>query len=250
MLYINVLLAFMIIISFLGAIALHEFGHALTALLLGDHTPQLEGRQTLSLRAHIDPVGVLMCILLAFQPFVPPTAPMGFGWGKPIKTDPWKMRGGENVGLLLVAGGGILFSLLIGLLVALILRFVSPFLSQNLITVHISQLLLVFATVNISLTLFNLLPIYPLDGYQIVYTILPGKQATMFARSAPYGPFIILFIFFFLPFLARLAGVGSFPLFELANYILLGAHSVIAFVISPDNFVRGYSIVSLLYSLP
>ncbi len=246
MLYLNVLLAFMIIISFLGAIALHEFGHAMIALLLGDRTPQADGRQTLSLRTHIDPVGLLMCILLAFQPL----AQMGFGWGNPVKTDPWKMRGGENVGLLLVAIGGILFSLLIGLLTALVLHFVYPFMSQNIVTIHISQFLLVFATVNISVAFFNLLPLYPLDGYQIVYALLPSKQAVGFARSVTYGPFIILFLFFFLPFLARLANMGNFPLFQLANYILLGAHSLIALIVSPGDFVQGYNIVALLYSLP
>lgn len=244
MLYINVLLALMIIVSFLGAIVLHEFGHALVASWLGDSTPQAEGRQTLSLRAHIDPVGMLMCVLLAFQPMIG----VGFGWGKPIKPDPWKMRVGANAGVLIVAWGGMLFSLIIGLLMGVIIRFVGPYLDQNVIVVHVLQLLVVFAVVNISLTLFNLLPFYPLDGYQIVYTLLPSRQAVQFARSAPYGPFIILGLFFFLPFLARLAGLGSFPLFELPSYILLGAQSLVALAMGPTHFAANFSAILSLYA--
>ena len=82
---------------------------------------------------------------------------------------------------------------------------------------------MVFAVVNFGLVFFNLLPFYPLDGYQILYTLLPSKQAVQFARSAQYGPFIILALFFVVPFLARLAGLGDFPLFRLAYYIWLGA---------------------------
>jgi Zn-dependent protease len=245
---INVLLALMIIASFLAAIALHEFGHALAASWLGDTTPQAEGRQTLSLRAHLDPVGTLMCVLLAFQPIVG----MGFGWGKPVKPDPWKMRVGANAGILTIAWAGMLFSLLIGLLTALIVRFAAPFLDHNIITVHLLQLLIVFAAVNISITLFNLLPFYPLDGYQIVYTLLPSRQAVQFAKSAPYGPFIILAVFFFVPFLVRLASpaLANFPLFQLANYILLGAQSLIALVINPTHFGDALYMVSSLYIQP
>lgn len=244
--YINVLLALMIIVSFLIAISLHEFGHSLVASWLGDSTSQAEGRQTLSFRAHIDPVGTLMCVLLAFQPIVG----IGFGWGKPVKSDPWKMRVGANAGILTVAWGGMLFSLIIGLLTALVVRFTAVFLGQNIITLHVLQFLIVFATVNISIMLFNLLPFYPLDGYQIVYTLLPSRQAVQFAKSVTYGPFIILMLFFFLPFLGRLAGMGNFPLFQLASYILLGAHSLIALVISPTHFASSYNLVYSLYIQP
>ena len=65
---INVVLALMIVASFLVAIPLHEFGHALMALWLGDRTALNEGRMSLSPRAHLDPLGTLMCVILAFQP--------------------------------------------------------------------------------------------------------------------------------------------------------------------------------------
>ena len=233
---INVVLALMIIGSFLVAIPLHESGHALMASMLGDRTPREEGRLSLSLRSHIDPIGTLMCVLLAFQPILG----VGFGWGKPVKADPWKMRVGANAGVLLVAWAGLIFSLLIGVLVSVLLRFVPIQMLESAVGLHIIQLLIVFASVNICLAIFNLFPLYPLDGYQIVYTLLPSKQAVQFAKSAAYGPLIILALFFLLPFLAQLAspGLSSFPLFQLPLYIWLGSMNIIALVMGQvPNFV-------------
>jgi Zn-dependent protease len=241
---INVLLALMIVGSFLLALSLHEVGHAVMARWLGDRTPQAEGRQSLSLRSHIDPLGLLICVILAFQPIL--AFPVGFGWGKPVKADPWKMRVGANLGLFTVAIAGPLFSLLIGLLFAVIVRFSLVYLPFNPLTLRLLQLLVVFASVNICLTLFNLIPLYPLDGYQIVYTLLPSKQAVQFAKSAPYGPFIILILFFFLPFLARLSGVGGFFLFQLAYYILDGSLNLIALVVGPLS--NSLSLIQTLYA--
>lgn len=234
---INVPLALMIVSSFLLAIVLHEWAHAQAASWLGDPTPRSEGRQTLSLRAHLDPVGMVMCLILAFQPL--PIAPLlpfisvppaGLGWGKPVKPDPWKMRVQADTGVLLVACAGPIFSLIIGLLTAVLFRFLDPVLDSSFFPHLLRQWVLVFASVNIGLALFNLIPLYPLDGYQILYTFLPSKQAAQFSRSALYGPFIILALFFFLPFIARLSGVGDFPLFRLTFYIWLGAQALISVV--------------------
>ena len=85
---INVLLSLMIVISFLIAIALHEWAHAQMASWLGDQTPRLEGRQTLSLRAHLDPVGMVMCLILAFQPLLSVVPPAGLGSGKTCQAGP------------------------------------------------------------------------------------------------------------------------------------------------------------------
>ena len=239
---INVVLALMIIGSFLVAIPLHESGHALMASMLGDRTPREEGRLSLSLRSHIDPIGTLMCVLLAFQPILG----VGFGWGKPVKADPWKMRVGANAGVLLVALAGLIFSLFIGVLVSVLVRFVPIQMLVSPVGVHVIQLLIVFASVNICLAIFNLFPLYPLDGYQIVYTLLPSRQAVQFAKSATYGPLIILALFFLLPFLAQLAspGLTSFFLFQLPYYIWLGSMNIIGLAMGqiPD-------FVMLLYSL-
>jgi Zn-dependent protease len=241
---INVLLAFMLIASFLGAMSLHEWSHAQVASWLGDDTPQRTERQTLSLRSHLDPIGLMLAIIMAFRPILP--GPLALGWGKPVNTDPWKLKGGPNVGLLLVSCTGIVFSLLLGLLVAMVTLFIAPFLVQNWFTIRILQLLIVFSVTNVALAIFNLIPCYPLDGYQIVYAILPSKQAVGFARSARYGPFIILAIFFLLPFIGELAGAGSFPLFNLDYYILLFALNIIAPIIG-NIAIPGVGIASIFY---
>lgn len=225
---INVVLALMIIGSFLVAIIIHELGHSLMATMLGDPTPRAEGRLRFSLPAHIDPLGTLLCVILAFFPVA--AGPVGLGWGKPVKVDPWKLRGGPNFGTLLVSLGGILISLITGLLFALVLHFLLLILPLNAFTARIPQLITVFASVNICLAIFNIIPLYPLDGYQILYTLLPSRQAVGFARSATYGPFIILIILFLLPFLGQISGLGGFFIFHIPFYILLGSFNLIGLV--------------------
>jgi Zn-dependent protease len=126
---------------------------------------------------------------------------------------------------MLVALAGPLTSLIVGLLFAFLLNFIPPSLFLNNIAVRIPQLVLVFASVNICLAIFNIIPLYPLDGYQIVYTLLPSRQAVQFAKSAPYGPFIILAIFFLLPFLAVLARL---PILNIPQLILSGSLGIIS----------------------
>jgi Zn-dependent protease len=225
---INVILAFMIIVSFLIAMVLHEFGHSLVATWLSDPTPRAEGRLTLGLRVNLDPLGTLLCVILAF--FQVPAGPVGLGWGRPVKVDPWKLRGGPNGGTLMVALGGILMSAFVGVLFAVLLRFLPGSLLTNLNLIRIPQFILTFASVNFALAIFNLIPLYPLDGYQILYTLLPSRQAVSFARSATYGPFIILLIIFLLPFLGQITGLGSFPLFHISYYILLGSMKLVSLI--------------------
>jgi|SRR6185312_7848810 len=240
---INVVLALMIIGSFLVSIIIHECGHALVASWLGDPTPRREGRLSFNLLAHLDPVGTLLAVILAFLPIG--AGPVGLGWGKPVKSDPWKLRGGPNVGTLFVALGGIVTSLVVGVVFAVVLHFVLPLIPlDNAFAVRLPQLITVFASVNISLAIFNILPLYPLDGYQILYTLLPSRQAVQFARSAPYGPFIILALLFLLPFLGQLSGLGGFFLFHIPYYILQGALNLIALVTGQQPlFINGLYIL-------
>ncbi|GCE26213.1 hypothetical protein KDA_16970 [Dictyobacter alpinus] len=221
----DVILSLMIIVSFLAAIPLHEWAHAQMAYQLGDRTAGTTERRTLRLGSHVDPIGTLMCVIMAFQSSV------GLGWGRPLKPDPWKMKVGANTGVLLVACAGPLFSLLVGLAVAALTRVIIPITGDNIALNFVMKFLTVFASVNISLAIFNLIPLYPLDGYQVLYTLLPSRQAVQFARSAAYGPFIILIIFFFLPFLVQFTpALSSFPLFRLAYYIQLLALTLASLV--------------------
>lgn len=227
---INVILAFMIIVCFLIAEVIHEYSHALVATLLGDATPRAQGRQSLSLRAQLDPLGTLLCIVLAFQPIL--AGPIGLGWGKPVKTDPWKLRGGPNGGTLMVSLAGIVTSLALGLLVAFLMRFLpnSLIYTHNAVLFRVVQLIAVFAAANLVLGIFNLVPLYPLDGYQILYTLLPSRQALKFARSAQYGPLIIIALLFILPFVGLLTHTEGFFLFRLPLFLLQGVLNLISLV--------------------
>jgi Zn-dependent protease len=231
----------MIIISFLISLTLHEFGHSLVATWLGDPTPRAGGRLSLNLRMHLDPLGTLLCVILAFFPV--PAGPVGLGWGKPVKPDPWKLRGGPNAGTFMVAFGGIVMNVVVGVLAAIVLRLLPASLSESAFAIRIPQFILAFASVNFSLAIFNLIPLYPLDGYQILYTLLPNRQAVSFSRSATYGPFIILLLIFLLPFLGQISGLGNFPLFRISYYILLGSLKLASLVSGLD-----FSLLTGLYS--
>jgi Zn-dependent protease len=225
---INVILALMIIPCFLLTMLIHQYTQALTASLLGDPTPRSQGLQSFSLRVHLDPMGTLLSVITAFSP----AAPMGLGWGKPIKTDPWKMRSGANTGTLLIAVSGIVTNLALGVIVALLMRFLLPTFIPipNAFTERIIQLVTVFATTNLVFGFFNLLPLYPLDGYQVLYTLLPSQQALKFARSAQYGPLIILVLLFVLPFLGELSGTSGFFLFRLSAFLLQGVLALVSLI--------------------
>jgi Zn-dependent protease len=81
-----------------------------------------------------------------------------------------------------------------------------------------------------SLAIFNLIPLYPLDGYQILYSLLPSRQAVSFSKTVPYGPFIILVLIFLLPFLGQLVSLSDFFLFRISYYILLGAQQLVGLI--------------------
>jgi Zn-dependent protease len=134
----------------------HEFAHAWVATKLGDDTPTLEGRVTLYPLAHVDWLGT------AILPFITSLLGFGFlGWGKPVRTQTSKLRGGLN-GLALVALAGpasnvILAVILAGIAVALL---------------HTAPALSAFAQRGVRLSLylaiFNMLPVPPLDGSKLL----------------------------------------------------------------------------------
>ena len=156
------------------------------------------------------------------------------------------MRLGPNTGTLLVAIAGPIFSLLIGLLAALVVRFLPPVLFTPPFLIRLPQFLLVFASVNVCLTLFNIIPLYPLDGYEILYALLPSTQAAQFSKSAPYGPLLILALFFLLPFLAQFSGLSGFFLFQLPFYIWQGSLFILSLVAGNINFL----LALYLYNIP
>jgi Zn-dependent protease len=176
------------------AIAIHEFAHAWSALQLGDRTAYYQGRVTLNPAVHLDPMGTMMMVVSALTGF-------GIGWGKPVPVNPRNLRYGPRVGMALTAAAGPLSNILQAIVWGLILRFYVQG-SYTLPDLAVDALLIAF-WVNIVLALFNLIPLFPLDGFSIVQGILStirtrwAYDLTDFLdRLQPYAPMILLLLIF------------------------------------------------------
>lgn len=161
------------------AFPVHEFAHAATAVALGDETPRLQGRYTLNPLAHIDPMGAILILVV------------GFGWAKPVQWNPNRINIDRRFGSILVALAGPLSNLLLGITGLLFLRFTMP------LHPFLYQFLSNFIRINVSLFVFNLIPVPPLDGSHVLFALLPGDTYKLRAQLSQYG-FLILFAVLFL----------------------------------------------------
>lgn len=166
--------------SILIAATIHEYAHAYTAFKLGDPTAKAEGRLTLNPLKHIDPIGALFMVLFRF------------GWSKPVPINEYNFTKRELY-TALVALAGPLSNLAMAFLTGLIYQ-ILPVDTSPLIVF----LLYSFATINIALAVFNLIPIPPLDGHKIVRAILPPKLRYYWELLEKYS--IILVLLIILPF--------------------------------------------------
>lgn len=166
--------------ALLIALTVHEFAHARMAVTFGDPTPRVAGRDTLNPIPHLDPIGLLMLWLA------------GFGWAKPVPINPYNFRNGRK-GVILVSLAGVGANFLTALVSAVLINIMAK---MNLATFEVSWIFQEIIYYNLILTVFNLIPLPPLDGSQIVSAILPGRQAYSYERIAPYGPFILMALVF------------------------------------------------------
>ena len=164
------------IIAIILGITVHEFMHAYTAHRMGDDTARLLGRLSLNPMAHLDPFGTLLIVLA------------GFGYGKPVPFNESRLR--SALGVTFVAIAGPLANLALAALCAIPLRFgTAGALGDTYETI-------LFAIVfwNCMLAIFNLVPIPPLDGANVVYGLLPPRQQYSWRTYQQYGPFLLLLI--------------------------------------------------------
>ncbi|HEX9817970.1 MAG TPA: site-2 protease family protein [Patescibacteria group bacterium] len=174
-------LAFIIIFGgLLMSIALHEFAHCFVADKLGDPTPRSKGRLTLDPRVHLDPLGTLMILFTRF------------GWGKPAPFDPYNLKNPVR-DTALIAAAGPLTNIAVALVLSLLLQL--GFFPTFLLQVAIFQVM----AINIMLAVFNLVPVYPLDGSKILTAVLPRQTAIEYEQTMiRYGTLILLLLI--LPF--------------------------------------------------
>lgn len=220
---ISLLIALSFIIAVVFSIMVHEISHGYAALKCGDPTAKLRGRLNLNPVSHFDLFGVLMFLIA------------GFGWAKPVPVDSRNFRNYKK-GMLLVSIAGVTANLLLAGVSMLIFYFVAPYLYYlsdiKLIVAlqYLTYYLLVYLiAINFMLAFFNLLPIYPLDGYNLLSTLLPkNEKYRMF--MVRYGMFILIGLILIgrlgewagLPFL-NIFGMFSGLINDLIHKILLAS---------------------------
>lgn len=202
------------------SLTFHEYAHGFVAYKLGDPTAKEEGRLTFNPLKHIDPLGFLIMIILRF------------GWAKPVPVNPMYFKNPRK-GMLFTAAAGPVSNLLlafVGSFFALFFFYAQLIKNSEVLSILYTFFLL-FSFLNLGLAVFNLIPVYPLDGSRILGYFMPGRFNDFFIR---YGNYI--YIAFFVLVLATdyvsnaiyfvqsnlfsfLATVWQYPAYTLANII-------------------------------
>jgi Zn-dependent protease len=221
-------------VAFVLALILHNCAQALMAAALGDPTPVNKGRFSFLPGAHLSAIGVIVAIVTSIS------AVCGLGWGKPVETDAPRLRPGPNLGIIIVALTGIVTNLVIGLGIAFGLKFLPgvPALERAwtecsqqvgnplLVCLHgaqpgwllyIQQFLIAFAVTNVGLALLNIIPLYPLDCYYILFAILPSGPAITYRNTIQYMELILLLILFLIPYLLQILQIRFDPALIIGN---------------------------------
>lgn len=170
------------------AMTFHEFAHAWIATKLGDDTPRLQGRLNLNPMSHIDPVGIICLVLL------------GFGWGKPVQINPRNFNGKYSLtkAEAIVAAAGPIMNLILAFLFLIIYTIYGLTVTTITTTTNvIASILISVISVNIGLGVFNLIPIYPLDGSKVLFHFLPYKAKDWMIRNQFILSIIVFFIVFY-----------------------------------------------------
>jgi len=171
-----------IAIALVVGITFHEFSHALTADLLGDHRPRALGRVSLNPLRHLDPLGSIFLLVA------------GFGWGRPVPVNAYALRPGR-IGMTIVAFAGPIANFAVAVLAALLFRLLD---SAGLLGLEFGRTVVFFVVYfNLALGFFNLIPIPPLDGYNGWLPLLPPRQAFIVQRYAQYGFLVLLALVLF-----------------------------------------------------
>jgi Zn-dependent protease len=204
-------------IILLTAFPVHEFAHAWVADHFGDNTPRANGRLTLNPLAHLDPFGSLMMIIV------------GFGWAKPVPINPYILQRRSPAATMWVSLAGPMSNLLMAILGSIFFRFGVlsitdiTFVSGEILP-NIPLFVFMFIRINLWLMLFNLIPLFPLDGEKVLDYFLPPSAARVLESIRPYGTMILMVILIVLP-MVGLDVIGKViqPAFDFLTRLLIGA---------------------------
>ena len=172
---------------FVISMTLHEVAHGYVAYRFGDDTAKRAGRLTLNPLKHLDLFGMLLPILLILSGF-----PFVIGWAKPVPVNFYRLKP-NRLGLFCVAIAGIVVNLIIAGISLIALRTLAHsadfFMSDTLLTVFLYMYI-----INLALAFFNLIPITPLDGGRIVYSMAGEKVRSFYNQIEKYGIIIVFII--------------------------------------------------------
>lgn len=170
----------------LFSIICHEFAHGATAYRKGDDTAYLSGRLTLNPLPHIDPVGSILIPALCVMSHFPV-----IGWAKPVPVNPLRLPRPRR-DMALVAMSGPASNIILAILAIFAFKITAMgFLGWDL-TITLLKVFSFAVIINLALAMFNLIPIYPLDGSQVALGFLPDKWLEVYEKHLPYGMYIIL----------------------------------------------------------
>ena len=204
--------AILIVTQFIILLTFHEWAHAKSADMLGDSTARDQGRMSINPGVHIDMIGTILLPLFGalFR--------MGFfGWAKPVPVNPYNLKNPRR-DLMLIAGAGPAMNIFLTFIILGALRVLLEFPafdpSEHRLHLEIKRQMRITGEISVFLAAFNMLPLFPLDGFSVVRGLLPERLAGEFEKLAPFGMPILMCLIF----LPSLLGVPNY-VFNFLAYI-------------------------------
>ncbi len=203
------------LLAVVAILPIHEFAHAFIADKLGDTTPRQMGRLTINPLHHLDLIGTV-CLIFT-----------GFGWAKPVPVNPGAFKNPKRVMAIVAAAGPIsnILLALVYMIIAKVILFV--FGGESEVGYYLVRIFDILTFISISLGVFNLLPIPPLDGSRIAGLFLPDRA---YYTVMKYERFIMLAVFLLL-----FTGILSRPLNVVNNLV----YRLLDFLTFPINMLAG-----------
>jgi len=184
----------LLLVVLIASLSVHEAAHAFAADRLGDPTARQLGRLSINPAVHVDPIGTLLFPLIAFMTNVPL-----IGWAKPVPVDPRYLKHPKR-DFAIIAAAGPASNLVMATLAAMVLAVIpgpAPGdIAGRAVLRPLHQLLDLFVYLNVLLAVFNMIPVPPLDGGNVMLGLLPPNLAAGYSQLRQYG-FVILYVLMF-----------------------------------------------------